>query len=112
MALNFTHTKGDTFNEVAFEVKKNGTAIDLTGATIRMQLRKQYSDASAVLSLTSVGSAGITITNATSGQFKINAQIIDIEVFNYVYDIQFTLVSGEVKTYVKGGFNVTPEVTR
>ena len=112
MALNFTHTKGDTFNEVAFEVKKNGTAINLTGATIKMQLRKQYSDVSAVLSLTSVGSAGITITNATSGHFKINAQIIDIEVFNYVYDIQFNLSSGEVKTYVKGGFNVTPEVTR
>jgi hypothetical protein len=112
MALNFTHTKGDTFNEVAFEVKKNGTAINLTGATIRMQLRKEYSDVSAVLSLTSVASAGITITNATSGQFKINSQIIDIEVFNYVYDIQFTLASGEVKTYVKGGFNVTPEVTR
>jgi len=112
MALNFTHTKGDTFNEVAFEVKKNGTAINLTGATIRMQLRKQYEDVTAVLSLTSAASAGITITNAASGLFKINAQIINIEVFNYVYDIQFTLASGEVKTYVKGGFNVTPEVTR
>lgn len=112
MALNFTHTKGDTFNEVAFEVKKNGTAIDLTGATIKMQLRKQYEDVSAVLSLTSVANAGLTITNATSGLFKINAQIINIEVFNYVYDIQFTLASGEVKTYVKGGFNITPEVTR
>lgn len=112
MALNFTHTKGDTFNEVAFEVKKNGTAINLTGATIRMQLRKNYSDTSAIISLTSVGSAGITITTAASGLFKINAQIIDIEVYNYVYDIQFTLASGEVKTYVKGGFNVTPEVTR
>ena len=112
MALNFTHTKGDTFNEVAFEVKKNGTAINLTGATIRMQLRKNYSDTAAILSFTSVGSAGITITTAASGLFKINAQIIDIEVYNYVYDIQFTLASGEVKTYVKGGFNVTPEVTR
>jgi hypothetical protein len=112
MALNFTHTKGDTFNEVAFEVKKNGTAINLTGATIKMQLRKLYSDVSAALSLTSASSAGITITNASAGQFKINEQIIDIEVFNYVYDIQFTLSSGEVKTYVKGGFNVTPEVTR
>lgn len=112
MALNFTHTKGDTFSEVAFEVKKNGTAINLTGATIKMQLRKEYSDTSASLSLTSVASAGITITSAVAGQFKINAQIIDIEVFNYVYDIQFTLSGGEVRTYVKGGFNVTPEVTR
>jgi hypothetical protein len=112
MALNFTHTKGDTFNQVAFEVKKNGTAINLTGATIKMQLRKLYTDTTAALSLTSASSAGITITNASAGQFKINEQIIDIEVFNYVYDIQFTLSSGEVKTYVKGGFNVTPEVTR
>jgi hypothetical protein len=112
MALNFTHTKGDTFSEVAFEIKKNGTAINLTGATIRMQLRKQFSDTSAALSLTSVSSAGITITTAASGLFKINAQIIDIEVFNYSYDIQFTLASGEVRTYVKGSFNVTPEVTR
>ena len=112
MALNFTHTKGDTFSEVAFEVKKNGTAINLTGATIRMQLRKLYSDTTAALSLTSVSSAGITITNAASGLFKINTQIIDIEVYNYIYDIQFTLSSGEVRTYVKGFFNVTPEVTR
>ena len=112
MALNFTHTKGDTFSEVAFEVKKNGTAINLTGATIKMQLRKNYSDVSPALALTSVSSAGITITGASAGQFKINTQIIDIEVFNYVYDIQFTLASGEVRTYVKGGFNVTPEVTR
>ena len=65
MALNFTHTKGDTFNEVAFEVKKNGTALNLTGATIKMQLRKEYSDVSPTLSLTSVSNAGLTITNAT-----------------------------------------------
>jgi hypothetical protein len=112
MALNFTHTKGDTFSEVAFEIKKNTVAINLTGATIRMQLRKNYSDVTPTLSLTSAGSAGITITTAASGLFKINAQIIDIEVYNYVYDIQFTLSTGEVRTYVKGGFNVTPEVTR
>lgn len=112
MALNFTHTKGDTFNEVAFEVKKNGTAVNLTGAVIKMQLRKDYNDISPALALTTVSSAGLTITNASNGHFKINAQIIDIEVYNYVYDIQFTLSDGSVKTYVKGGFNVTPEVTR
>jgi hypothetical protein len=112
MALNFTHTKGDTFSLVAFRIKKNGTDINLTGATIRMQLRKNYEDVSAALSLTSVSSAGITITDAATGQFKINTQIINIEVYNYVYDIEIALSSGEVKTYIKGGFNVTPEVTR
>lgn len=112
MSLQFTHIKGDTFDEVAFQLKINEEVVDLTGAVIKMQLRKKYSDTTAALSLTSVSSAGITITNAATGQFKINSQIIDIEVYNYVYDIQITLASGVVKTYVQGGFNITNEVTR
>jgi len=112
MSLQFTHIKGDTFDEVAFQLKINESAVNLTGATIRMQLRKSYSDTVAALSLTSVSSAGITITNAANGEFKINTQIIDIEVYNYVYDIQITFSSGVVKTYVQGGFNITNEVTR
>lgn len=112
MSLQFTHIKGDTFDEVDFQLKINDTAVNLTGAVIKMQLRKNYSDTSAALSLTSVSSAGITITNAAEGRFKINTQIIDIPVFNYVYDIQITLSSGVVKTYVQGGFNITNEVTR
>jgi hypothetical protein len=112
MSLQFTHIKGDTFDEVAFQLKINEEVVDLTDAVIKMQLRKNYSDTSAALSLTSVSSAGITITDAETGQFKINSQIIDIEVYNYVYDIQITLASGVVKTYVQGGFNITNEVTR
>lgn len=112
MSLQFTHIKGDTFDQVDFQLKINDVVVNLTGATIKMQLRKSYSDVTAALSLTSVGSAGITITNASEGRFKINTQIIDIPVYNYVYDIQITLASGVVKTYVQGGFNITNEVTR
>lgn len=112
MSLQFKHIKGDTFDEVAFQLKINDSAVNLTGAVIKMQLRKCYTDTTAALSLTSVSSAGITITNASEGRFKINSQIIDIEVYNYVYDIQITLSSGVVKTYVQGGFNITNEVTR
>ena len=110
-SLNFTNTKGDTFDEVAFQIKINGVNASLTGATIKMQLKERYCINNAVLSLTSVASAGITITNAASGQFKINKQIIDIPVRNYVYDIQITFSDGTVKTYVKGNFNITEEVT-
>jgi hypothetical protein len=112
MSLQFTHIKGDTFDQVDFQLKINDVAVNLTGAVIRMQLRKSYSDTTAALSLTSVSSAGITITNALEGRFRINTQIIDIEVYNYVYDIQITLASGVVKTYIQGGFNITNEVTR
>ena len=85
MSLQFKHIKGDTFDEVAFQLKINTAVVDLTGAVIRMQLRKSYTDTTAALSLTSVSSAGITITNAANGEFKINTQIIDIPVYNFSY---------------------------
>jgi hypothetical protein len=109
--MNFSHIKGDTFDEVAFSIKINNVALDLTGATIKMQLKKISDLTIALLSLTSVAAAGITITNATGGLFKINQQIIDIDVFNYAYDIQLTLASGVVKTYVSGTFSITKEIT-
>jgi hypothetical protein len=109
--LNFENTKGDTFDEVAFQLRINGVNVNLTGATIKMQLKKRYCDLTPALSLTSVGSAGITITNASAGQFKINSQIINIPVWNYVYDLQIAFSNGEVKTYIKGNFNILEEVT-
>jgi hypothetical protein len=112
MSLNFTHIKGDTFDQVAFELKINNVAVNLTGAVIRMQLRKNANESTPALSLTSASSAGITITNAALGQFKINKQIIDIPVFDYLYDIQFTFSGGDVKTYIKGNFDITSEITR
>ena len=113
MSLQFKHKKGDTFDQVAFQVKINDVVVDLTGATIRMQLRKSYDDTVAALSLTSASSAGITITNASEGRFKINTQIIDIPVYNYVYDIQITFSDGTVKSsWIYGGFIVTNDVTR
>lgn len=108
--MTFTHIKGDTFDEVAFSIQINSVPVDLTGAVIKMQLKKDNSP-TAVLSLTSVGSAGITITSPTGGLFKINSQIIDIEAYNYLYDIQFTLASGVVKTYVSGNFIIQKDVT-
>ena len=63
MSYNFTHIKGDTFEAVNFALIKNSVVVNLTGATIRMQLRSECGGLVA-LSLTSVANAGITITNA------------------------------------------------
>lgn len=110
MSLNFTHKRGDTFNQVPFEIKINDVVVNLTDTTIRMQLRKEYGGVVA-LSLTSVANAGITITDAVNGLFKINEQIINIDACNYLYDIQFDF-DGEIKTYVSGNFLITNDVTR
>jgi hypothetical protein len=112
MSLNFSHIKADTFDQVNFELKVNDVVKNLTGAVIRMQLRKTADDATPALSLTSVGGAGITITSPTTGLFRINAQIIDIPVFDYEYDIEIRFADNTVKTYVQGIFSITQEITR
>lgn len=111
MALDFTHIKGDTFEAVNFQMIVNSVALNLTGCTLRMQLRKEYGGI-VYLSLTSVASAGITITNPSSGIFTINKQIIDIDANNYIYDIELIKADTTVKTYVSGNFYVTNDVTR
>ena len=111
MALDFTHIKGDTFELVNFALLVNSVALNLTGCTLRMQLRKEYGGI-VYLSLTSVASAGITITNAATGLFKINKQIINIDAANYIYDIELIKADGTIKTYISGNFYVTNDVTR
>lgn len=112
MSLNFSHIKADTFDQVNFELKINDVAKNLTGAIIRMQLRKTADDTTPALSLTSVASAGITITSPTTGLFRINTQIIDIPVYDYEYDIEIRFADNTVKTYVAGIFSITQEITR
>lgn len=111
MALDFTHIKGDTFEAVNFQMLVNTVPLNLTSATLRMQLRKEYGGV-VFLSLTSVASAGITITTPASGLFKINKQIINLDAFNYIYDIELIKADGTIKTYINGNFSITNDVTR
>jgi len=111
MGLNFQNIKGDTFEEVTFELLLNDAPYSLEDAIIRMQLRKEYGGIP-VLSLTSVANAGLTITDDVNGLFKINEQIIDICAYNYLYDIEIEFGDGTVKTYISGNFLIKNDVTR
>jgi hypothetical protein len=111
MSLNFQHIKGDTFEAVNFQINENGDALDLAQAVIKMQLRKECGGVIA-LSLTSVDNDGLTIVNTSSGEFKINEQIININSGNYLYDIEITFRTGVKKTWISGQFNVTCDITR
>lgn len=109
--MNFTHIKGDTFEAVNFEILINGSPIDLTNCVLRMQLRKEYGGV-IIKSFTTIGGDGLTITNGTLGLFKINKQIIDVTAFSYLYDMELDYQNGDVKTYIKGNFTITNDVTR
>ena len=98
------HIKGNTFPGVTFTILINGLPWDLTGAVISMQLRK-ITGSTNVFEL-STTNGRIAITNPTEGIFAIIEQIIDIEAYNYYYDIIIILPSGIVKTYITGRWNI------
>ncbi len=104
-----TTITGDTFNQVSFAVAPNGSPLNLTGYTIKLQIRNTYTS-TAVKSL-EIGS-GITVTNAAGGVFRIDAFVVDFAAGTYVYDIQLTSSGGVVKTYIAGEMVILNDVTR
>jgi hypothetical protein len=103
--VNFTHKRGDTFYATLFNVKVNNVDLDLTGAVILMQLRKE---AGGVIAL----SPDLTITDALGGDFQIDEQIINIPACTYQYDIQITLADDTVVTWISGLFIINDDISR
>ena len=105
------HIKGDTFNGKTFTVTLNAVALNLTSAIINMDMRLTPTG-TVVKSFTSVGSGGITINaNPVLGKFTLDAQLIDIAVGEYWYDIEIELSSGVVKTYIGGRWTILQDIT-
>ena len=111
--VDFTNQiDGDTFltKQLNF-FESDGTPLDLSDATPRMQIRKGSEQGKLVKTAT-VGD-GITWTSQgqgrlTFGNFPINWDGAG----DYYYDIQFTYATtGIIRTYVRGIIKVIDEVT-
>ena len=107
--LNLKVIRGNTFEQMPFGLFKNNVPIDLTGAKIKMQLRKECNG---VVYLELDQDNGITIKDAVNGKFQIDEQIINIAPCNYKYDIRITFGDGTVKTWIKGDFLVICNITQ
>lgn len=103
--LNLITKKGDTFKRTDFQVIINENPLNLTNAEVKIQLRKQPGGIVYLEPL-------ITIFDPTNGEFCIDEQIIDIEAYDYKYDIQITTENGEVNTWVSGLFTIINDITR
>jgi len=109
MNYNFpTHTSGDTFDGVQFEMVLNEAPMDLTGVAIKLEIKKRNTSKALV---TKTNGSGITITDAAAGEFRINAFDVDLEPGVYEYDVQLTFASGSKKTYIKGLWTITKQIT-
>lgn len=104
------HIKGDTFPGVSFTITVNGSPLDLTNATVRLYLRNKYKILKHRFS-TDVAIGGMTITDPTNGIVRLDEQIVDVAAGTYNYDLEITLVTGEVYTYVNGTWTILQDVT-
>ena len=106
---NFTLEQGSTFSR-QITVQENGTALNLTGYTARMQMRSTHDSSTIALTYTS------TIASpASNGKINLSAtatQTAAIEEGIYVYDLEIESSGGEVTRLMEGQVTVTPEVTR
>lgn len=91
------HHSGDTFEGVQFDVAINGTAANLTGATITMS----FTRTSTVLS-----SPSQIEISTTPGRFIIRKQIISLTPGIYEYKIKIAFADGSTKTYIKGTWKI------
>lgn len=108
---NFTLDQGSTWTLQIVYKDSNGVAVNLTGYTAEMQVRRKFDSDTSVLTL-STSNGGITIVPLT-GTLNLLAtdEQADIDPGLYVYDLELSI--GGVRTrLIQGTVTVSGEVTR
>ena len=107
---NFCVVENDTWEfNVTLVDKDTQVPLDLTGATVRLDVRASHT-ASAVSLPLSEGD-GITVPSPkTQGIIQVSKDAA-ISDGTYVYDLQVEFSGGKRKTYLRGQLTVLPEVT-
>lgn len=108
---DFEAGQGETFDRTV-TWKIDDVAVNITGYTARMQIRKTIRSTSAVVSLTQA--SGLTLGgSAGTIQIVISATATAaLDAGRYVYDLELVSAGGVVTRVIAGAFELTPEVTR
>ncbi len=114
-SLDLTIYKGSTFvKSIQWKTGDPAVAVDLTGCTARMQVRKSPCDSVILESLTTENSK-IVITEPLNGklEIRISASVSSAYTFvSGVYDLELVFTNGTVTRIIEGNFIAMPEVTR
>lgn len=107
--------KGSTFVKIIqWKTGTTPVAVNLTGCTARMQIRKAVND-SAVMDTLSTENAKIVIHEPLNGRFKIviPAEVSSLYTFtSAVYDLEIIFTDSTVVRVTEGCVRAIPEVTR
>lgn len=108
---DITLDAGSTYQLSVLWKDDSAVAIDLTGYSARMHVRREIKDADTVLALSS--GSGLTL-GGSAGTIAIEipaADTVDLSGV-YVYDLEVESGGGVVTRLIQGTITVVPEVTR
>lgn len=113
--LDLTIYKGSTFvKTLQWKTGDPAVAVDLTGCTARMQVRKSPCDSSLLESL-NTENGKIVITEPINGKLEIRISANTSSAYTFmtgVYDLEIVFTNGTVTRIIEGNFIAMPEVTR
>jgi len=97
-----------------WETKSTGAAVNLTGYSAAMQIRRTPADATALISLTTAAGGGLTI-EGTAGRVRVEitpAKSSALAPGKYVYDLVLTDLQSKKKRLIEGVVRLDAGVTR
>ena len=94
---------GDTYEGASFTMSKNGSPMDLTSASIIMNVNANGTNVQF-----STNNEKLRITDAINGVFEFRKQVVDFWSFGtFPYEIIFQFTNGDIKTYITGTWTVS-----
>lgn len=99
---------GSNFNNIITVAATNGLPLDLTGYTVKSQIRKSYTS---TLSYTFTSS----VYDALAGKIKLELTAVQSEAIapgRWLYDVEITSSAGIKTRVIEGVVTVTPQITQ
>jgi hypothetical protein len=109
---NIVCPQGATYSET-FTYSVGGVAVNLTGYSAKMQIRRSYDDANPLSTLTS--SSGGIVLGGSAGTIALSIAYATTETFEagqYIYDLEIVSGGGIKDRILQGTFTVSAEITR
>lgn len=109
---NFVVPQGATYPIQMRYKDSNGDPIDLTGATVRAQLRERITDTEPALDCTIANGKAFLTTGTWYFGFTLDPDdTLALDATTYFYDLVVTKSDGDVTRALQGKITLTPMVT-
>jgi len=108
--LNIKHKRGDTFKR-EFTIVTGGVPFELTGYTVRMQVKRAGARGEPLLNISTDDHISIIGDDDEIINIDVPDNLMRFIAGVHTYDLQVTSGGGEVTTWLQGDFELTQDVT-